>query len=155
MGFLTCESRQQAIKDASGDHCQLIVIANALSLSGEDTLDTGCFGRLVPPNIQVVDNTCQACQAWLLNGKALNEGFEGNTVANVAEPGPIKIEAERIAWAVTGTGQPNESGVGIDETTDQPGTCQPVYPWALSRCPSATLVFPALQMMASTSRSTA
>jgi len=31
LGFLTCERRQQAIEDASGDHCQLIVIANALS----------------------------------------------------------------------------------------------------------------------------
>lgn len=102
MGFLTCESRQQAIEDASCDHCQLIVIANALSQASEDTLDTGCFGRLYASHIQVVDDACQACQAWLLNGKALDEGFEGNPLANVAEPGPIKIKAERIAWAVTG-----------------------------------------------------
>jgi ABC-type cobalamin/Fe3+-siderophores transport system ATPase subunit len=49
LGFLTCESRQQAIEDASGDHCQLIVIANALSQAGEDTLDTGASEGWTPP----------------------------------------------------------------------------------------------------------
>ena len=67
-------------------------------------------------------HACQARQAWLMNGKALDQGLEGYPLANVAESGPIKIKAERIAWAVAGTVQPNELGIGINEATDQPGT---------------------------------
>lgn len=44
------------------------------------------------------------------------------------EGGAIEVETERIVRTVAYVFEPQESGVGIDETSDQPGAGDAIYP---------------------------
>ena len=69
-----------------------------------------------------------ALQPWSLQPEAGLQGFEGDLVADMAEPGTIEIESERIRRTCIGRGQPEDASLRIDEATDQPGAGQAVYP---------------------------
>src|SRR5207253_4066358 len=102
-------------------------------------------------HVEKVHRGADGCERGvLLQPEARGEHLEGHAVLHVSEFGSVEVEPDGVLRTFAWPCDPDEPGVAIDESLDEPRAREAVDPWGFASRPYALLETPGIDLAQST-----
>src|SRR5262245_25349840 len=120
---------------------EAVVVASFLLATLQHRLDSLGVGYGNAPDVEEMNCGADGPEARVpVEPEAREQNLERDPVSDVRELRAVEIESHGLLWALAWSGDPDKSGIAIDESPDEPRTGQPIHPGSFPRRPDAPLV---------------
>src|SRR5438132_2394219 len=130
---------------------QGVVAARLLLDPAQHGLETSGVGHRYAADVEKVHRGADRCERGVLvQPEARGEHLEGHAVLHVRELRAVEVEADGVLRTFAWPRDPDEPGVAIDESLDEPRAREAVDPWGFASRPYALLETPGIDLAQST-----